>query len=82
MIDDIIEGFGKAILKGVTRFLFDVLVEVLFLYRRNHPFHCDTWKEEATLELLHRRISLKMGDPYRIQHLDRYCLLASCCLAN
>ena len=32
MIDDIIEGFGKAILKGVTRFLFDVLVEGFFFY--------------------------------------------------
>ena len=32
MIDDIVEGLGKAILKGIARFVLDVLVEGFFFY--------------------------------------------------
>lgn len=32
MIDDIAEGLSKAIFKGVSRFVFEILVEFLFYY--------------------------------------------------
>ena len=32
MIDDIAESLGKAIFKGVLRFVFEILVEGLFFY--------------------------------------------------
>ena len=32
MFDDIAEGLGKAIFKGILRFIFDILIEVLFFY--------------------------------------------------
>lgn len=32
MLDDVAEGLGKAILKGILRFIFEILVEILFFY--------------------------------------------------
>jgi len=32
MLDDIAEGLGKAIFKGVSRFVFDILIEIFFFY--------------------------------------------------
>ena len=32
MIDDIVEGLGKAIFKGIFRFIFDLLIEAFFFY--------------------------------------------------
>lgn len=32
MLDDIAEGLGKAIFKGVARFVFGILVEIFFFY--------------------------------------------------
>lgn len=32
MIDDIAEGLGKAVFKGISRFIFEILVEFLFFY--------------------------------------------------
>lgn len=32
MLDDIAEGLGKTILKGILRFIFEILVECVFFY--------------------------------------------------
>lgn len=32
MLDDIVEGVGKAFLKGISRLLFEILIECFFFY--------------------------------------------------